>query len=232
MRADSIRRIRTVAEALASVRHELVFIGGTVLPLLVDVDLRFHAPRITKDVDAVAAAANYSKSQKIEESIRAANYRHHMSARHKGRWLGPNGEILDLSFAGQFMGASGSRVDELAIETAQEMDGYPDTRHLSPTGFFLMKGAAHADRGHENPFESRDLADLAVLVVGAPLMIDFADRSEEVKGEVTKRAGTLLADDRLYGAVVGHFGDLYPVPPDTAEELADETMRVLRLLAQ
>lgn len=226
------RRIRAVAEKLSAVREHLVFIGGTVLPLLVDVDQRFYSPRMTDDVDAVGVAADYLSSHKVELAVSAAGYRVDHKSKHKGRWIDKDGEIFDLSFAGAFIGASGARVDEMAIATAQRMDGHPEIRHLSPTGLFLMKCAAHTDRGRERPAESKDLADLAVLLVGSRLEDEVASRDEAVRAEVRARAATLLADDGVSIAVVSHFNDRYPVPPDTAEELTDESLAVLRRLAE
>ena len=118
-------RIVAVATALASVREHLVFIGGTVLPLVVDVDGRFYSPRMTDDVDAVGVAVNYTESAKVEAAVAKAGFTLNMDAKHKGSWRTSQGETFDLSFAGDFSGASGAHVDTIAIETAQPMDGHP-----------------------------------------------------------------------------------------------------------
>lgn len=224
------RRIIAVATALAGVREHLVFIGGTVLPLLVDVDDRFYAPRMTDDVDAVGVAVGYAQSAAVEAAVLAAMFKPNLKSKHKGSWVGPQGDIFDLSFAGDFPGASGARVDVLAIETAQPMEGHPEVRHLSPTGLFLMKCAAFRDRGRENPFESKDLADLAVLLVAGRLEQDVAMRSDQVRAEVQAMARGLMQEPRLLSALLSHFADRRPVPPDTEEDLAAEAMSVLQSL--
>jgi predicted nucleotidyltransferase len=230
-RALAASRIKRVAAELESVRDELVFIGGSVLPLLVDIERRFDAPRETKDVDAVSAAASYAKSARIEELIRAAGYRHDTSARHRGRWLSPSGEIFDLSFAGDFAGATGIRVDLLAIETAQAMEGHTDIKHLSPTGLFLMKAAAFEDRGRERPADSRDLADLAVLLVGCRLDADVVARRDTVLSEVRARAERLRSVPGLRSALLRHFSDRRPIPPDDPDLLCDEALAMLQRLS-
>lgn len=226
------RRIRRVAAELASVREDLVFIGGSVLPLLVDVERRFTAPRETKDVDAVSTAATYTKSGRIEECIRSAGYRNDSSARHRGRWISPSGELFDLSFAGDFAGATGSQVDLMAIETAQRMEGAPEIAHLSPTGLFLMKAAAFEDRGRDRPTDSRDLADLAVLLVGSRVDVDTTVRRDAIRSEVRTRAEDLRSIPALRSALLRHFSDRRPIPPDDPDLLCDEALAMLERLTQ
>jgi len=231
-REHAAARIRRVAQDLASVRNDLVFIGGSVLPLLVDVDRRFAAPRATKDVDAVSAAMNYTKSARLEERIRKAGYRHDTSARHRGRWISPSGELFDLSFVGDFAGATRAPVDMMAIETARTMDGAPEIKHVSPTGLFLTKAAAFEDRGRERPFDSRDLSDLAVLLVGCPVDQDVAAQRVATREEVRARAMRLQSLTSLKSALLRHFADRQPIPPDDPDVLADEALAMLQRLVQ
>lgn len=226
------QRIIEVAHRLSSVRDRLVFIGGTVLPLLVDVDGRFYSPRMTDDVDAVGIAVNYTDASHVEEAVAGAGYTLDARSRHKGRWRGPGDAIFDLSFAGDFPGASGARIDEMAIATAQQMDGHPEIRHLSPTGLFLMKCAAYGDRGQDAPEESKDLADLAVLLVGTDVPADVAQRSPDVREEARNRAKWLLNLPSTDVALIGHFAERFPKPPETAEELAEEAITVLESLSR
>ena len=157
-RTASLNRIVAVAHALpASVRNQVVFIGGTVLPLLVDVDARFDAPRPTKDVDAVTGTVSYTQFARMEQALRTAHFKHAPSGP-ISRWVAPNGEIFDLSTAGDHPGGTGAIVDQMAIKTAVPIPEYSHLRQLSGLGFFLMKSAAFADRGAQAPYESKDLA--------------------------------------------------------------------------
>lgn len=226
------RRILAVADALRDVTDRLVFIGGTVLPLLVDVDRRFYAPRMTDDVDAVGVAASYGESRRVEAAVAAAGFRPNLSSRHKGQWIGPDGSVFDLSFAGDFSGASGSSIDLMAIETAVSMQRHTYVRHLSPTGLFLMKCAAYGDRGRERPEDSKDLADIAVLLVGSRLEDDVAQWPGTVRDEVATSARWLAAETSATRALLSHFADRRPRPPETVEELADEALALLSRLAR
>jgi predicted nucleotidyltransferase len=225
-------RILTVAHRLTTIREHLVFIGGTVLPLLVDVDDRFYAPRMTDDVDAVGVVANYAQSVWLERAVAAAGYRPDVRSRHKGRWVAEDGSMFDLSFTGRFAGASGSLVDELAVETAMAIHEDPSVRHVSPVGLFLMKCAAFHDRGQHRPADSKDLADLAVLMVGAPIVQQAEAMVAPVRREVTARARQLLEVRQLAVALVAHFADRHPIPPDSAEGLAEEAITTLQSLAE
>lgn len=230
-RAAAAERIRRVARDLGPSRELVVFIGGTVLPLLVNVDARFDSPRPTKDVDAVAATASYSQMGRLEAALRAAGFRN-APGRHAQRWRTPSGEFFDLSFAGAQTGGTGSPVDALAIETALVLDGDPPIRHVSGLGLFLMKTAAFADRGRDVPFESKDLADLAVLLCGRSTLEAEADAAlTEVRAAMVSAAQSLLATADLVGALRDHFRDRRPIPPDTPADLAAEAIDLLQRLA-
>ena len=94
-----------------------------------------------------------------------------------------------------------------------------------------MKSAAFRDRGAADPFGSKDLADLAVLLVGR---VGFADEAmrlpTETQSEVRVAANVVLRTSDLASALRSHFQDRRPVPPDTPAALALEVMATLRRL--
>lgn len=220
-------RIRRVANDLGESRPQVVFIGGTVLPLLVDVESRFDSPRPTKDVDAVAATASYTQMARLEAALRKAGFKDE-PGRHAQRWRAPSGELFDLSFAGAHTGGTGSTVDAHALSTAVVLDGDPPIRHVSALGLFLMKAAAFADRGREVPFESKDLADLAVLLVGrSSLVAEAAGATVEMKVAIVNAVADLLSTPELVGGLRSHFRDRRPIQPFTPAELASEAIEKL-----
>ncbi|MBA4071708.1 MAG: hypothetical protein C0497_07725 [Gemmatimonas sp.] len=230
-RTGSLDRIVAVAEALpARVRDQVVFIGGTVLPLLVDVDAKFDAPRPTRDVDAVTATVSYTQYGLIEDALRAAQFRHAPSGP-ISRWIAPNGEIFDLSTAGDHPGGTGAIVDQMAIETAVPIPEYSHLRQLSGIGFFLMKSAAFADRGARVAYESKDLADLAVLLAGRETLVAEATQAaDKVREMIHMHARALLESPDLAGALRSHYRDRHPIPPDTPDSLANDVAAVLARL--
>ena len=225
LRAAATIRLQTMARSLGPVNAKLVFIGASVLPLLIEEDLRWESPRSTDDIDAVAATASYTERGKLEQLLREHGFVHDMTARHAGRFRAPDSTIFDLSFAGDHSGASGSVVDNLAIESAVRLDGDPPLRHLSGAGFFLMKCAAFHDRGRSAPHASKDLADLAVLLLACSNLPSElraqAERSERWAEARTRAIASLRSASDLAGALRTHWNRREPVPPDTPATLAD-----------
>ncbi|MBX9927990.1 MAG: hypothetical protein K2X99_03675 [Gemmatimonadaceae bacterium] len=230
-RALALARIVAIADVLPeSLRTRLVFIGGAVLPLLVDVDSRFDAPRTTKDVDAVTATLNYTQFARMEDALRTAGFRH---APHGpvSRWIAPHGEIFDLSTVGDHAGGTGAVIDRVAFDIAIPILERPSLRQLSSLGYFLMKSAAFFDRGVRTPYESKDLADLAVLLIGASMLrAEGETAAADVRLLVQAQAHALLNSTDLAGALRTHFRDRQPIAPDTPDSLAHEALALLGAL--
>lgn len=229
-RDEAVTRIQRVIAVVPGLREQLVFIGGTVLPIVADVEERFDEPRTTKDVDAVAATATYAAKHRIEEALRGAGFRD-APAGHMGRFLAPSGEVVDLSFAGDHAGGTGSPVDLLAVSTRILHAASPAFWHVSAAGLFLMKVAAFFDRGSEHPFASKDLADLAVLLAAKTAFDEEVGAgARPLIDAVSSAARRLLGHGELVGALRSHYADRRPIAPDTPDVLADEALaRLARL---
>jgi len=197
---------------------------------LADVDARFDAPRPTRDVDAVTATVSYTQFGQMENELRAAGFRHAPSGP-ISRWIAPNGEIFDLSTAGDHPGGTGAIVDQMAIKTAMPIPEYLHLRQLSGIGFFLMKSAAFADRGARVAYESKDLADLAVFLVGRETLVaEAALAADDVREMIHRHARALLELRDLAGALRSHYRDRHPTPPDTPDSLANDAVAILSML--
>lgn len=102
---------------------------------------------------------------------------------------------------------------------------------MSAIGLFVMKVAAFFDRGVARPYESKDLADLAVLLVGHSALVDEAvSLTPSARQLVVDAANRLTAHVGLEDAMRSHFRDRRPITPDTPELLARESLEVLRQL--
>ena len=234
-RAAAEARLRAMAAQLGSVNERMVFIGAAVLPLLVEDDDRWESPRSTDDVDAIAATASYTQRGRLEELLRERGFAPDMTAPHAGRFRAPDATIFDLSFAGDHVGGSGSSVDGLAVKSAQLLEGEPPLRHLSAAGFLLMKCAAFRDRGLRAPHASKDLADVAVLLLGcrslAGQLRSNAESSEAWAQEIVSAVTTLRAAPDLLGALRTHCAQRGPLPPNTSTSLAREVMEAVEKFA-
>ena len=91
-----------------------------------------------------------------------------------------------------------------------------------------MKAAAFNDRGISAPHESKDLADIAVLLIGRPqLTLEVETAEVEMRRAVVNASALLLAVRELAPALRGHFSDRSPIPPDTPDELTVDAIGVL-----
>jgi predicted nucleotidyltransferase len=197
-------RILNVASDLpATVLERIVFTGGSVLPLLADIEERLKQPRPTKDVDAVMATSRYSDLAHAEEALRKAGFTAMASQLMTGglgppicRWKTPSGETFDLTAAGEHAGGTGSWLDQIAIETALPMSDAEHVRHASATGFLLTKARAYLERGART--ENRDLHDIAVLVACQPALLpEIAHRPEAIRQTIRAEVKVLLKSPNL-----------------------------------
>lgn len=199
-----------VARSLGPLREQVVFIGGAIAPLL-QLDPPFAKPRATSDVDAILATASYSRMHEIQTSLRQLGFREDLSdPRHMHRWISPDDVPFDLVPAGQHPGATGSRWDALAIETAARAALASDLeiRHASAPAFLALKWAAHGDRGRADPLTSNDLEDLLAVLASRPDIVhEIARAPADLRDYLAKSAQRFLDDplrDDLLAAHLGH----------------------------
>jgi hypothetical protein len=70
---SSITWLRTVADRLGDLRHEMVFLGGATLELLIT-DPGAGAPRPTKDVDLIVELGSYADYVLLGERLRERGF--------------------------------------------------------------------------------------------------------------------------------------------------------------
>jgi hypothetical protein len=165
----SVQRLARVARALGPLNARLVFIGGAVAPIL-QTTPPFSSARVTKDVDGVAATTSASDHAVLQDALRARGFREGTTEAHAHRWIAPDGSLFDLVPAGDHLGASGQLWDQLAIQTATELQLEADLRirHVNAPVFLALKFAAYLDRGASDPFNSHDLEDIIGVIASRP----------------------------------------------------------------
>lgn len=225
----SVARLARVARLLGPLNTRLVFIGGAIAPIL-QADPPFHSARVTKDVDAVAATGSLSGHAALQNELRARGFREATTERHAHRWICPDGSLFDLVPAGDHLGASGQEWDQVALDTAVELEIEPalTIRHASAAAFLALKWAAFSDRGAADPFASHDLEDIIGLVASRATISDDA-RTAPVSVQVfVRERSAWLRDHRdfedLLAASLGHAFD-------AAGAIADVRARIEALVA-
>jgi hypothetical protein len=94
-----------------------------------------------------------------------------------------------------------------------------------------MKSAAFGDSGRPAPHESKDLADIAVFLIGRLQMtLEVESADAEIQRPVGIAAAQLLAVRELAAVLRGHFSDRRPILADTPDELTVEAIGLLEKL--
>ena len=210
LRHPSILRIERVAKALGDMVAEVVFIGGSIAPLLQS-EPPFVASRPTVDVDGVWASKTYSDVGLLHQRLRDQGLRQGSEdVKHIHRWRTQDGDALDLVPTGKHPGGSGQTWDRLAIETSVEatLAGGVVIRHASAPAFLSLKWAAYGDRGVGDPFASHDLEDIIALVAARPSIIGETEAAPtEMRDFVAGQVSALLSHPDLDDLLAGHLNN-------------------------
>lgn len=207
--------LRRIARALGDLRERVVFIGGSVAPILQSLPPMPRA-RVTDDVDALLVSATYSESAALEEAVAALGFRRDITSRHAHRWIAPSGDKLDLVPFGKHAGATGSALDHVAAATAIETELEPGLTilHVSAPAFIAMKLAAHSDRFADDPFASRDLQDVFAVIASRPeIVAEMKSAPIEIRSFSGRELEQLLAHPDAEEIVAAHLNDARPLAP-------------------
>ncbi len=227
----SVQRIVRVASALGDLGRDVVFIGGSIAPLL-HVDPLFPRPRPTRDVDAVIATRTYADIGRFQERLRARGFRQDPANRHHvHRWVSPDEDLLDLIPTGAHLGGSAQRWDSVALETSvdAEIGEGVTIRHASAAAFLALKWAAYQDRGEQDAFASHDLEDILALLAARPVLVDEVTESpQEIVRFVSAGATRLLGRPEIEDLVAAHLNNT-PEPAHTCRRVRESLIRLAAL---
>lgn len=228
--SPAVQRMARVAEALGGdLCARVVFIGAAVLPLLETERSVLEAPRPTKDVDGVVGTTSYTAKARLEEAMRARQFRHDQTG-HMDRWVAPDGTLFDLVGCGAHPGGTGNQHDQWAVDHAVEVSLPPTVRHASAVGWLLLKCGAYHDRGRAAPLGSKDLADIAALCATRPGLVEEVTAAPgEIRAAIGRTLRDVLADGRARGAVTSHIEDLAPLIPGVADQVLERIQQLAAL---
>jgi len=198
----NILRVLQVAEALKHLREKVVFIGGSIVGLLIT-DTGAPDVRLTKDVDIIVEVINFSDHVDTEEEIRKLGFKHDISD--EGHFLRFRLDelIVDILPTDATRFGMNTQWYETAGRTAQTyvLEGGPSIRVVSPPLFLCTKLDAHSDRFKDNLRESRDFEDILAVIDGrAELLEEVRDSEKEVREFICAELRKILADPTLQEA--------------------------------
>lgn len=207
MSHEAVLLLERAMDALGPLADRLVFVGGAVIPLLIEPDFAADA-RPTVDVDCVVSARTYGQFHEIEQALRELDF---ASGREPGdpicRYR--RGELILDVLPVRDLGFGYNLWYERGVRTSRRVT-LPSGRSIQvfrPAYLFASKVVAFRDRGAADPLSSDDLADLILLLEGCPTLLDDATALDDpdLPAELARWAEEMLHRPDLNDLVDGHL---------------------------
>jgi predicted nucleotidyltransferase len=202
-----LEAMRTAVRKLAPMEISYAFLGGAIVPLLLD-NPRLTEFRPTKDVDAIVQIVTTADYYQLEDCLTKAGFLN-LSATGGPvcRWQVEDCIIDLLPTKTEVLGLTARWFPE-ALETAVLHDlGEGVSAWVITVPYFLAtKLDAFRDRGSGDYYASHDLEDIITVIDGnAGIAEEVASTSFAVRSYIAETTAALLADDAFQDALPGHF---------------------------
>lgn len=207
MRADdpNLPYLRQIADALGSLREQVVFVGGAVAGLLVTDPLAENV-RATRDVDAVVNASRAMFHQ-IEQAVAQRGFARDVQSDVICRWIHKDsGVLFDLMPVQPEVLGFSNRWYPFAVETAEPVELSPGVviRLVSAVAFVATKMEAFAGRGEGDFLTSHDLEDVLNIVDGrGELANEMAAAPAELRQAISLAFQQLISNPDFANALPG-----------------------------
>lgn len=198
----NLNQLGRVVKALGHMKDKVVFIGGSVIGLLIS-DEAAPDVRTTNDVDLIVEAIGLRHSD-IEAEFRNLGFTHDISVdAHIARFLLDDLKVDILPIDGTDFGMN-TDWHQLAVSTAQTLaiDGQT-IRVISAPLLICTKLAAFHDRGRDDLKTSKDFEDILSIVDGREeLLAEIIATDNSAKRYLTKQFAALLDNVNLPEAIL------------------------------
>lgn len=204
---QAITLLEQALDALGPLAAQMVFVGGAVIPLVIEATFQGDA-RATTDVDCVVGARTHGQFHEIEVALGTLGFTPGQEpgdpiCRHRCGTL-----ILDVMPVRE-LGFGHNRWYDAGVATCQTMR-LPSGRRVQvfrTAYLFASKVEAFHGRGSTDPFASDDMADLVLLMEGCPdLLEDIATVEDDaLKDAVAEWAEAMLVRPDLSDLLDGHL---------------------------
>jgi len=179
-----------VAATLREVRGErFVFAGASILPLFLDAAFA-GALRRTKDTDVVVPVLHYAEWSRLRDALVAVGFRERADVRMPRQilfWLGD----IQVDFIPARMSEFGMKDRWLSLgydlAEADELENGETFLRLPVSAWLAAKIAAFEERGRRDILMSKDLEDIAMLLIGRrTLAADVNGASGEIRAHIVE----------------------------------------------
>ena len=199
-----------IADALADLRDNVVFVGGCTAGLLLT-DSAAEGIRATKDVDAIVEAASLRQYYELESRLPALGFSRDADSDVICRWRHlATGVLFDLMpINPAILGFSNRWYPEAARTAARErLSDRVEIRRIAAPAFIATKLEAFVSRGRGDFLSSHDLEDILTVVDGRPSIVDeLQTASHELRQFVRETIGALLSEPRFEDYLPGLLAD-------------------------
>ena len=224
----NVAKVELIAQALADLREQVVFVGGCAVGLLLT-DPAAAPPRVTYHVDLIAEVAALSGYYQLEREFSQRGFERDMSADAPiCRWRYQRLEV-DLMPTDPAVLGFANRWYPLAVASAERvlLPSGTAIRLIGAAAFMATKFEAFSDRGRNDLLGSHDAEDIINLVDGRPELIDdVAGAPPELRRHLAERCGALLARPGFADALTGMI-----LPDDALAERVQTVLQRLNLMA-
>jgi hypothetical protein len=207
-----------VSRRLEKLGVEHAFLGGAIVPLLVD-DPELHQVRPTQDVDTLVQVITQAEYALLEERLRADGFRNDIS---EGapicRYLvdGCKVDVMPISEAALGM-RSRWFPEALSSAVPRPVGTDQSAPIIRPAYFLATKLEAFKDRGHDDYQASHDLEDFLAVVDGCATIVEQltacpVELRQFIGGELKSLLGKSAFRDALAGHLPGGLGDQARLP--------------------
>lgn len=214
MRVVNIESLVHVAQKLQALNEPFAFLGGAVLPLLLD-DTSIITVRPTKDVDVIMEVLTRLEYSKLEERLRASGFKHDMrQGAPKCRWFVDDIMVDIMAASGEASDWSSSWFPEALAHARPIALSASCTANVVTAPFFIAtKLEAFFDRGESDYYGSHDLEDILTVLDGrATVLEEIAQSPDALRHHLADKFAALVSEPDFIQCLPGH------VPPDSASQ--------------
>lgn len=208
--ADLFASLQAVSQRLSKLEVPFAFLGGAVVPLLVD-DPSLMEFRPTDDVDVIVEIVTLAGQYSLEEKLRLAGFRHDLS---EGapicRWRMDDCTVDIIPIDATVFGMN-SRWFANALSAARPKNSGPgkDLRVVTAPYFLATKLEAFKDRGRGDYYGSHDLEDIVTVIDGISSIVEQVSGAEpDLHSYLSDHIRDLLANADFLDALPGHVSPL------------------------
>lgn len=213
-----------VANRLGALRKQLVFVGGSIVELLLDKGYPL-TPRATKDVDTIVEVSGRGPFAHIEEALRKQGFKNDVMSNVICRWE-IDGIVLDVMPTDPSVLGFSNLWYRSGVKHAKQHFLSPELDILVITApyFLATKIEAFESRGEGDFYGSHDLEDIITLLDGRESLYDEITNSEsDLKSYLVKKFKDYRKNSYFINALPGHLS-LYQTGTDERVERLEKVI--------